>query len=124
MKGEAGHHQADALLANFATVIAHACDPVSAKWLASKLGREKQIMCSGGFSPRQDEGLWDELMGRSQYHGSFSEHYEAVLQDQEFMVGRTGGPDNRYLADAMVIKSGEPFADGKSYKRVIFSQKG
>ena len=34
MKGDAGKHQADALLANFSTVIAHSCDPVSAKSLS------------------------------------------------------------------------------------------
>jgi hypothetical protein len=123
MKGEAGRHQADALMANFATVIAHAVDPTSARWLASKLGKRKQILFSGGSSPGPDATVFDELFGRSTFHGSFSEHYEAVLQDQEFMIGRTGGPANGYLADAIVIKSGEPFANGKSYQRVAFSQR-
>jgi hypothetical protein len=124
MKGEGGKHQADGLLANFATVIAHSCDPVSAKWLASKLGRRKEILCSGGFQRGPEYSVYDELMGHGVgFSSNFSEHYEQVLQDQEFMIGRTGGPANGYVADAIVIKSGEPFSDGRSYQRVTFSQK-
>ena len=123
MKGENGRHQADALLANFSHVIVHASDPVTAKWASSKLGRCKEVLYSGSSSPQHDAMIWDQMYSQQQVNSSFSEHYESVLQDQEFMVGRTGGPDNRYLADAIVIKSGEPFADGKSYKRVTFSQR-
>lgn len=123
MKGEAGRHQADALLANFSHVIVHACDPVTAKWGTAKLGRRKEVLYSGGFNQRADAGLWDQMFGNNQFHGNFSEHYEQVLQDQEFMIGRTGGPKNTFLTDAIVVKSGEPFADGRSYKRVVFSQR-
>ena len=68
--------------------------------------------------------VWDMMYGQ-QHVSSLVQRSttSSVLQDQEFMVGRTGGPDNGYLADAIVIKSGEPFADGKSYKRVTFSQR-
>src|SRR5262249_59261528 len=38
MKGDAGRHQADALLANFSHVIVHASDPMTAKWCTAKLG--------------------------------------------------------------------------------------
>jgi hypothetical protein len=123
MKGETGRHQADALLANFSHAIVHACDPVTAKWASAKLGREKEILCSGGFSPQADRTIYDELFGQNNYHGNFSEHYEQPLQDQEWMVGRTGGPGNGFVADAIVVRSGEPFADGKSYLRVVFSQR-
>jgi hypothetical protein len=123
MKGENGRHQADALLANFATVIAHACDPVSAKWLGSKLGRRKEILYSGNISPRHDCTIWDQMFGQHHVSSGFSEHYEQALQDQEFMVGRTGGPDNRYLCDAVVLRSGELFSNGQSYQRVVFSQR-
>lgn len=124
MKGDAGRHQADALCANFSHVIVHASDPVTAKWCSSKLGRQKQILFSGGSSPRHDSTPWDEFWGHNQFHGNFSEHYEQVLQDQEFMVGRTGGPANGYLADAIVLRSGEPFVNGKNFQRVAFSQRG
>ena len=39
MKGEAGKHQADALLANFSHVIVHASDPVTAKWRPRRQAR-------------------------------------------------------------------------------------
>ena len=124
MKGEAGRHQADAMMANFSTVIAHVCDPASAKWLASKLGRKKKILCSGNNSPRHDCLIWDQMYGASHVSSGFSEHLEPVLEDSEFMVGRTGGPQSRYLADAIVIRSGQTFANGESHLRVVFSQKG
>ena len=123
MKGEAGRHQADALLANFSHVIVHASDPVTAKWASAKLGRKKEILYSGSSSPQHDAMIWDLMYGNQHTTASFSEHYEQVLQDQEFMVGRTGGPENGCRADAVVIRSGETFADGKSYKRVTFSQR-
>src|SRR5262249_30088390 len=102
MKGEAGKHVADALLANFSHVIIHASDPVTAKWASAKLGRRKEILYSGSNSMPPDSTAWDYVFGVSNFSGSFSEHYEAVLQDQEFMIGRTGGPDNGFLADAIV----------------------
>ena len=123
MKGENGRHQADALLANFTHVIVHASDPVTAKWASSKLGRQKQTLYGGGSSPAADGGSWDAMWGRPQCNVHFSEHYEQVLQDQEFMVGRTGGPSNGFMADAIVIKSGESFSNGMNHLRVAFSQR-
>jgi len=124
MKGDAGKHQADALLANFSHVVVHASDPITAKWASSKLGRKKVVLYSGSSSAGHDCTVWEQMYGNPRVSASFSEHFEAVLQDQEFMIGRTGGPDNGYVADAIVIKSGEPFSDGNSYERVVFSQKG
>ena len=112
MKGESGHHQADALLANFTTVVAHCTDGVSAKWLASRLGKKKEILFGGSTS--QGESAWDDLYGNSRFNGSFSERWEDVLQPQEFMVGRCGGPANGFLVDGVVVKSGEPFASAKT----------
>lgn len=123
MKGENGRHQANALLANFATVIVHASDPVTAKWGVSKLGRRKELLFGGGSSPAEG-GVWGELWGRPQCNAHFSEHYENYLQEQEFLVGRTGGPGNNFLADAVVLKSGESFSNGMNYLKVCFSQKG
>jgi hypothetical protein len=122
MKGESGHHQADALLANFTTAIVHACDAVTAKWGCSRLGRKKEILFGGNTS--QGESAWDDLYGNSRFSGSFSERWGDVLQPQEFMVGRCGGPANALLCDAVVLKSGEPFSDGKNYLKTTFSQRG
>ncbi len=123
MKGDSGRHQADALLANFSHVIVHPCDPMTAKWAGAKLGRRKEVMFSGSSSPSQMDTVWDQMFGQQHVTSSFSEHYEQVLQDQEFMIGRTGGPTNGYIADAILVKSGEPFRDGQNFKRVWFSQR-
>jgi len=119
------HDEADALLANFSHVIIHASDPVTAKWASSKLGRERVMLSGGGSGPRKDEDALEELMGnKSSFSFNFSEHYENVLQDQAFQHGlRTGGPDNGFLADSVVIKSGELFSSGRSYEFVTWSQK-
>jgi hypothetical protein len=124
IKGEAGRHQADALLSQFSMVIAHVCDAVSAKWLVAKLGRRKEMLYSGSTNPPQDVNAWDAMFGARRATSSFSEHYEQVLQDQELMIGLTGGPDNGFVTDAFVLKSGEPFAGGTNHLRVSFSQKG
>jgi len=63
-------------------------------------------------------------MGRSKFTGSFSEHYENVLQANAFMSGlRTGGAENGYVVDAIVIRSGETFSNGSNWLRVAFAQK-
>jgi hypothetical protein len=62
-------------------------------------------------------------MGSAGGNCTVSEHYENVLQEQEFMIGRTGGPANDFLCDAVVLKSGEPFADGNNHLFTTFSQK-
>jgi hypothetical protein len=123
MKGEAGKHQADALLANYAHTIVHASDSVTAKWAVAKLGRQKEILFSGGNHPGHNNTVWDQVFGQGHASSNYSEHYEQVLQDQEFMVGRTGGPANGFKCDAVVIKSGEPFSSGNSYLRTTFSQR-
>jgi hypothetical protein len=124
MRGDAGKHNTDALLANFSHVIVHPCDAETAKWASAKLGRKKEILYGGSSSASHEQSVWDQLYGNQNTSASFSEHYEQVLQDQEFMTGRTGGPANGFVADSVVIRSGELFADGKSYQRVIWSQRG
>ena len=124
MPGEAGKHFADALLANFSYSIIHASDPVTAKWCVSKLGHERKLFGSGGMAPQRHENMLDELSGKSQgVSMSWSEQWHPVLDESQFMQGRTGGPDNNYLADAIVIKSGESFSDGRNYLYATFSQK-
>jgi hypothetical protein len=121
--GREGEHKANALLANFSHAIVHACDPETAKWASSKLGQEKKIYCGGGTSPGESN-VYDELFGQPKMSSSFSEHRAPVLEESAFMTGKTGGPDNSFEADSIVIRSGERFADGKSYLRATWSQRG
>ena len=52
-----------------------------------------------------------------------SEHYEAMLKPNLLMNGlRTGGKANNLICDAVVIRSGEPFSDGKNWLWREFSQ--
>jgi type IV secretory pathway TraG/TraD family ATPase VirD4 len=124
LKGEGGRHQADALLSNFNHKLLHALGDVqTAEWAASLVGRSLQTFVGGST---QDQGdMFDSMFGRSSYTGNFSEHYEQILQNNAFLSGlRTGGPDNGFLADAILVRSGMPFSNGASFIPCTFSQKG
>jgi hypothetical protein len=122
LHGDRGRHQADALLTNFQTKIFHALgDPDTAKWAASLVGRSLQTFVGGSTAPVA--GLYEELTKPGQTTGSFSTHYEQVLQDNVFMHGlRTGGPANGLQCDCIVVRSGEPFAGGRNHLLATFVQ--
>lgn len=122
MHGERGKHQADALLTNFHHKVFHALgDAQTAEWASGLIGKELRTFVGGSMAPSQ--GLYDELMGKSSYSGSFNQHFEKVLQDNVFMNGlRTGGHANGLVADCIVVRSGEPFSSGQNWIQVAFSQ--
>jgi hypothetical protein len=119
LKGQTGRHQADALMSNFGAKVVHAVgDAQSAEMAANLIGRKLQTFIGGSSSPVED--FWDELVGRTQFTGSFSEQYEYVVQPNVFMNGlRTGGPSG--ASDAIVIRSGEPFSNGQNHLFVTFT---
>lgn len=122
MPGEVGEHQTLSLLAGFSHTIVHATDPISAEWAAGKLGKQRETFFGGSLQPSGD--FYDELFGPSRITGSYSDHYEPVLQERVFMNGlRTGGRANDFICDAIVIRSGEPFANGANWLWREFSQK-
>jgi hypothetical protein len=123
MPGDAGHHQAAALLTNFHHKVFHALgDSESAAFASSLVGKSLQTFIGGSMG--QQQSMYDELCGHGSFNGSFSQHYEKVLQDNVFMNGlRTGGKANGLLADAIVVRSGEPFSNGENWAWVTFSQK-
>ncbi len=123
LHGDRGRHQADALLTNFGLKVFHALgDPQTAHWAASLVGKSLQTFVGGSVQPAQS--FYDQLLKPGQYTGSFSQHYEQVLQDNVFLNGlRTGGPHNGLLCDCIVVRSGEPFADGRNHLFATFSQK-
>lgn len=120
--GEKGRHSVDALLAGFQTKIFHALGDLETAEFASKLvGRSLQTFTGGTTTP--GETAFDEVMGHSRYSGNYSQSYESTLQANAFMHGlRTGGPANQFCCDAYVIRSGEPFADGKNVLLTYFLQ--
>jgi hypothetical protein len=123
MKGEAGRHQADALLSNFSHAIIHSCDSITAKWAVAKLGKELKMFYGGNSSPGHNNTMYDQLYGNTHSSSSFNTHMDQVLDDSAFMVGRTGGPENGYMADAVIVKSGPPFqGSARNYLHASFKQ--
>jgi len=123
LKGDSGRNLADALLPNFSTKIFHALGDVkSAEWASGLIG--KKLESFFGVSMAPVENLWDEINGRSSVTMSTSEHYENELQNTVFLNGlRTGGHMNGLICDGIVIRSGDPFANGANWLKVEFSQK-
>lgn len=78
-------------------------------------------MFGGSSAPTGD--ICDDLFGQSRLTGSFSEHYENIVQENVFMNGlRTGGKANGLACDAIVIKSGLPFSTGENWIHRTFLQ--
>ncbi|MFO0884841.1 MAG: TraM recognition domain-containing protein [Pirellulales bacterium] len=124
MKGETGKHQANALLTNFSTKVFHALGDVeTAEWASGLIGKGRELFVGTSLAPVED--LYTEIMGRTKVSTNASEHYEAMLKPNQLMNGlRTGGVANDLLCDAVVIRSGEPFADGSNWMWRVFSQRG
>jgi hypothetical protein len=123
LKGETGRHQADGLLTNFHHKVFHALGDVqTAEWASGLIGKTLTTFCGGSMAPQ--DSVMDELCGRGRFTGSFSQHYEKILQDNMFLNGlRTGGKANGLLCDAIVVRSGEPFANGQNWLMTSFTQK-
>jgi hypothetical protein len=117
-----GHHT-KALLGNFSVKVFHAlADSETAVFGSDLIQKDKEVFIGGNVSGAGN--LFEQLMGKSEFSGSFSERYEPIVQPRVFLSGlRTGGPANDFECDAIVVKSGEPFANGQSWLTVTFSQK-
>jgi hypothetical protein len=122
LKGAAGRNDTLSLMAQFGTRIFHALGSSEDADFASKLiGNELQNFMSGNMPPAED--YFDAMLGMSKYSSSFSEKFEAIVQPNVFMNGlRTGGKANKLLCDAIVVRSGEPFASGQNWQKVTFKQ--
>jgi hypothetical protein len=120
LKGDhAAEHAANALLTNFAhRIFCSLGDAKSAEWASGLLGKHLETMIGGSMAP--EESMWDTLMGRTKFTGSFSQRYEPVLQPNVFMHGlRTGGDG---VADAIVIRP-ERFSHGQNFLQVAFTRR-
>ena len=123
LKGDAGRNQADALLTNFSTRIFHAVgDAKTAQWASEMIGNEMETFVSTSDNP--SETPFDDLFKASRCTTSVSFQYQPAIQTKVLMHGlRTGGLDNNLICDAIVIRSAEPFSDGRSWMKVAFSQR-
>lgn len=119
LKGDhSAEHAANALLTNFAhRIFCSLGDAKSADWASGLLGKRLETMIGGSMAP--EESMWDTLIGRTKFTGSFHHTYQPVLQPGVFMHGlRTGSGG---VADAIVIRP-EPFSNGQNFLQVAFSR--
>ncbi len=123
MKSEKAEQQTLSLLSNFGHRIIHGLGDVeTAEWASKSLGTRLETHIGGSTQPA--ESFYDEMFGVAQSTSSFSTQYEPVLQPGVFMNGlRSGGPANRFLCDAIVIRPGMPFSNGENWLHVSFSQR-
>jgi hypothetical protein len=121
--GRASEHKVKSLLTNFSLKVFHALgSPDDAEYASSLIGRDKQLFFGG--STGGETSFHDELTGRTSFQGSFSQHMEQLVQPAVFMNGlRTGGKENKFECDAIVIKSGEGWVSGANWLPVTFTQK-
>jgi hypothetical protein len=85
----------------------------------------KRIATQFGGQTSPQDNVFDDLFGQMKFSGSFSQSIQNILENREFMQGlRTGGPENGFLVDGWVVRSGEPFSNGEAFLKVTFSQKG
>lgn len=121
--GGTSDHESSALLSNFHHRIFHALGSAEDAEFASELvGKRHRMLLGGSLAPA--ESLGEELFGgRSRVTSSFSTQLEAVIQPRAFLNGlRCGGPENEFLTDAIIVRTGEPFANGENLLRTTFRQ--
>lgn len=125
MTGRQGQHQAEALLTNFGTKIFTALgDTRSAEYASGLVGTALQVMVDTSTAPPRD--IYAELFTAGLVTRSTSTKWEPVLQPCAFLSGlRTGGPGrNDFIVDAVVVRGGDTFADGRGWRRAAFRQIG
>lgn len=123
MGGSAGREKGLGLLTNFSTKILHACGPQDAQYASQLIGNELQRLVHTSSPPAED--VFAAMMGASRVSTSLNESMLPIVEPRFFMNGlRTGGEANGFCVDAIVVKSGEPFSDGRNFKFVSFDQKG
>jgi hypothetical protein len=124
--GENGKAQADSLCANLNLKIFHANgDHVTNEWASATLGKSRQLLFNGN-SQQGNQTAYDMLMGRggSQSGAGFSESIVAEVEASAFTTLRTGGPENKWLCDAILFSNGTRFrATGKPYLFTTFRQR-
>lgn len=119
LKGDdAAEHAANSLLTNFAhRIFCSLGDAKSAEWASGLLGQRLETMIGGSMA--LEESMYDTLMGRTKFTGSFNQTYQPVLQPNVFMHGlRTGSGG---VADAIVIRP-ERFSNGQNFLKVAFER--
>jgi type IV secretory pathway TraG/TraD family ATPase VirD4 len=119
---EGGDHEADSFLTNFYHKIFHAVgDDKTAEYASSLVGKRMHLdIDTSGSAP---EDVYDAIWGNPKISVSTKQGVRKILENREFMQGlRTGGPENGFIVDGIVVRSGEPFSNGEAWMRVEFNQ--
>ncbi|MHC5540039.1 type IV secretory system conjugative DNA transfer family protein [Singulisphaera rosea] len=116
-----GENPSNSLLSNYLYKIFHAVgDAKTAELGVALLGQRQETMTGGSEDPSRSAG--EEMCGRSGFNSSFSSQYQPILQSNAFSTGlATGGPPD-WIAEAIVIRSGQPFSSGEAWHRAAFRQ--
>ncbi|MBY0504439.1 MAG: TraM recognition domain-containing protein [Bryobacteraceae bacterium] len=115
-----GDHRGQALAESFAGASANRIfcantDPKTNEWAASVFAKSFQSKFSSGIN-RNDKG------GDGSNAGA-SESLEYLVQPAEFVTLAKGGPENRYLVEAIVSQGGRVFnASGTTFLKTAFRQ--
>jgi hypothetical protein len=121
-----GKAVADSLLGNLNLKIFHASgDHVTNEWMASMIGRSRQLVCSSNISRDPTDPISSSLgIGTSHNSSGVSEIFEFEVQPSACTTLRTGGPANHWLVDSIIFSNGSCFnATGRPYLFCTFSQK-
>jgi TraM recognition site of TraD and TraG len=113
--------QSEAFTGLFGTKIFHVVDPPTAEYASRLVGQAMQETYGGNQQAPGD--LMDQMLGIGQWAGNVNQGIRALIEPREFMIGRTGGKVNNYIADSWLIRSGQLFRDGNSCIRVPWSQR-
>jgi hypothetical protein len=121
-----GKAVADSLLGNLNLKIFHANgDHVTNEWMASMIGRSRQLVCNSNSSGDPTDPISASLgIGTSHNSSGVSEVFEFEVQPSVCTTLRTGGPGNHWLVDSIIFSNGSCFkATGRPYLFRTFSQK-
>lgn len=113
--GDKYEYRVKSLLGNFGTKIFHANSCVDTNsWAESLIGEFEIDKSSRSYSFDTDK------VGHSR---TDAPEFQKIVRKEEFAALKCGGKNNQFKVQAIIHKQGDPFTDGKNFKRVFFSQK-
>jgi hypothetical protein len=124
--GPVGKALSEQLFANLATKVIHATgDSGTAEWASTLCGKSYRLL--GNVSSGYTGPDWAGMAGvgsPSPSNSGMAESLQFDIEPREFNYLRSGGPENNWLVDGIVIRSGKPFrATGHTWRPVALSQK-
>lgn len=115
MPGKNAVYSTNSLLGNLNTKIFHANDDYATNsWASKAIGNKIEQMRSGGASIIGDR--------ENNYNMGFSETILPILEPNKFRFLQTGGADNRFIVEGIVLVTGKSFSN-EPFLRGFFKQK-